>query len=851
MPAVVASTPAAPAFPPLYRRHVRRPRLTRLLDQSTAQVIVLNAPAGYGKTTLAAEWLQGKKNVAWYRATAASADPAALALALALKLGPRFDKAAKRIHERLRAEGAAQPSVAMLADLLAPGLAEWPPEDWLVIDDYHLVADAAPGEDLVEELILRTSVRLLLTTRRQPRWLSARRTLYGQAFELGREHLAMTNDEALRVLSAVRRSPSPRFLTAAHGWPALIGLAALTEATELPGEGLSETVYRYLAEEVWRQEAVEIREFMVLASVLPAVDTVVLRDFIGPVRAEPLLDRLHRDGILERVGEEFRFHPLLRDFLRKKAARDWPDLAQAVQSSAIRRARLLSKWDEAFEIATESGDRDLAAWIAGDAASDLLAAGRVATLRKWLDLCGAAVFDVPIAQLARAELKTISGDLGEAGAIAREVAARLPPNHPALSRAWFLAGQAAHLSSAYDTALALHLRAARAASTPRDHTNANWGAFLSAWSRGADHLDHFIERCETLGSRDIDSRLRIAAARQLAAGRRGSYAGVWELWQPLLDQIQFALDPMARTNALITISWLNTSRAEYDLAATYASAAYAACTELGLDFALGFCVAARGAAEIGLRDYRRATRTVRELGRLADNHEDPHLKLEHATVATKLAIVRREPLEPIFALTSRGGRLPELPLGQHLAVRALFEAVLGEPASARNLAKQAKATSPDIDTRFGAAVAEAVSSYRTNATSRTLAQLRLIALEADAADCRDPLTIACGGCATTFTALHEDSTTRRLAARVHPSRAEAPLNRAGPHASLVTTQPLTPRESEVLALLLEGATNRELARHLVISIATAKVHVHNVLRKLGARSRVELLVRERGGAADT
>ena len=64
-------------FGGLSARHVRRPRLTRLLDASTAQAIVIVAPAGYGKTTLAAEWLEGRKRVAWYRATSAAADLAA------------------------------------------------------------------------------------------------------------------------------------------------------------------------------------------------------------------------------------------------------------------------------------------------------------------------------------------------------------------------------------------------------------------------------------------------------------------------------------------------------------------------------------------------------------------------------------------------------------------------------------------------------------------------------------------------------------------------------------------------------------------------------------------------------
>ena len=50
---------------------------------------------------------------------------------------------------------------------------------------------------------------------------------------------------------------------------------------------------------------------------------------------------------------------------------------------------------------------------------------------------------------------------------------------------------------------------------------------------------------------------------------------------------------------------------------------------------------------------------------------------------------------------------------------------------------------------------------------------------------------------------------------------------------------LTPRESEVLALIARGQTNREIAETLVISVKTASVHVSHILRKLQAPNRQE------------
>jgi DNA-binding CsgD family transcriptional regulator len=50
---------------------------------------------------------------------------------------------------------------------------------------------------------------------------------------------------------------------------------------------------------------------------------------------------------------------------------------------------------------------------------------------------------------------------------------------------------------------------------------------------------------------------------------------------------------------------------------------------------------------------------------------------------------------------------------------------------------------------------------------------------------------------------------------------------------------LTPRESEVLALVARGFTNREIADELVISVKTASVHVSHILHKLDASNRRE------------
>ena len=132
------------SYPPLFRRHARRPRLTRLLDANTAQTILITAPAGYGKTTLAAEWVQGRDDVVWYRATSGSADVAAFSAGLADVIAPLVPGVGDRLKQRLRVADTPERAARPLAEIFSEDLEGWPPDALLIIDDYHLVVDSGP-----------------------------------------------------------------------------------------------------------------------------------------------------------------------------------------------------------------------------------------------------------------------------------------------------------------------------------------------------------------------------------------------------------------------------------------------------------------------------------------------------------------------------------------------------------------------------------------------------------------------------------------------------------------------------------------------------------------------------------
>ena len=275
------------ALPPLFRRHTRRPRLTAFLNDATAQAILVTAPAGYGKTTLAREWLQGRTDVAWYHATASSADVGAFSAGLADVVEPIVPGAGERVRQRLRVGDATERLARPLAELLAEDLESWPEQGIVVLDDYHLMAESSPVEDFLDWLLTLAPIRVLVTTRRRPGWATARRFLYDEAIELGRDQLAMTDDEAARVLSG-RSTESVRALVRqAEGWPALIGLAALSADLEFPAEKVSESLFRYFAEEVLRREPEDVQRFMLAASVPSRISSRLAREALGIDASRP------------------------------------------------------------------------------------------------------------------------------------------------------------------------------------------------------------------------------------------------------------------------------------------------------------------------------------------------------------------------------------------------------------------------------------------------------------------------------------------------------------------------------------------------------------------------------------
>ena len=835
---IVTDEPFAHVLPNLSPRHVARPRLTRLLDDARGQAIILHAPAGYGKTSLAVEWLRERDDVAWFTAQAESGDVGAAVLGVALAASRLVPGAADRVRQRLSVVEEPAQAARTLAEILAEDLVDWPSGGVLAIDDYQHLAESDAAESFVDWLlVLRPSVRVLVATRQRPSWASARRVLAGEILEIEKPVLAMTDDEVEAVLGDDNEPDFRAVLEKAEGWPAVIGLVGMSPKTRLGASpGIADDLFRYVAEEVLRSRTTPQRRLMLIASVPRSINAEILKRIAPPVDIS-ILEELEREGLLTRTPEKsLRFHPLVREFLQDQLRQQDATEFKRIALDVLNRSQHDRRWEDAFDAALMLEDRESCAEIAGWAASDLIRAGRIETLDRWLESCGSALDESPGAMLARASLLYRAGRFGAAGELSMDAAAKASERGAARSAALNLAGRATFALGELAEALDLYALARAEAETDDDRLEAVSGAALVAGELEDPQAREFAEELDRDAPRDREEKLRALTRCAAIEDRMGSLERPVRLLRTIEPVRDGEIDPIVHSSAISVSVHLQCAEARFDEALQTAEAGYQLCETYRIPWARDSIELTGIRALLGLGRFREADASLERLAPRVATAEDPVIRMVINRSIVQLYLTDPSPNarvdDRLMALAGYVAPATQAEYDAFLALKAVAEQ---EYALAEQLASQAGRTSRAVEATCYSQLALAlVSDLQQSAGSPSPA------LQAAALDCvRRHLIEAFIVVARMHQPLLDWGSSQPPLRAALKKAGLVILDQCTQYATGRQLDGLTAREHEVLGLIAAGKTNAEIASALVVSVSTAKTHVHHIFKKLGTRNRSE------------
>jgi LuxR family maltose regulon positive regulatory protein len=331
-------------IPPARPKAVLRPQLFKRLNQGLDnKLILISAPAGFGKTTLLSEWVAScSLPVAWLSLDEGDSDPSRFIAYLVASLQTLAPNIGARVLAVLQS-----PQLPPLEQILTALLNEITTtlEDFvLILDDYHVVDSKAVDQALTFLLEhLPPQMRLVIATREDPQLPLARLRGRSQLTELRVTDLRFTSSEAAEFLNQVMRlNLSAEDIAAlenrTEGWIAGLQMAALSM------QGLEDTagfiqsftgshhfVLDYLIEEVLQKQPESVQNFLLQTSILericgPLCDAVLPGSSDAGEETLVYLDRANLFIIpLDNERRWYRYHHLFAELLRTRLARAYPD----------------------------------------------------------------------------------------------------------------------------------------------------------------------------------------------------------------------------------------------------------------------------------------------------------------------------------------------------------------------------------------------------------------------------------------------------------------------------------------------------------------------------------------------
>ena len=378
-----------------------RNRLLTLLDEGRDQPITwISGPAGSGKTTLAADYIDARKlPCLWYQIDAGDSDLATFFYYLGLatrKAAPRFKKTLPLLTpEYLQGLSVfTQRFFEKLYARLRPPFA-------LVFDNYQEALEQAPLHELVSQGLshMPEGIRVLVLSRTDPPPAFMRLRANNIMRVIGWDELRFTIDESKQMLRRnAKQKLSEKSLeelyTKTEGWAAGLVLLRESAGTTKPGPRVAgafdqREVFAYFASEVLEKLDSETRDFLLMTSFLPAMTARMAEKMTDQDNAGRILAGLNRSHFFtekhEAAEPSYQYHPLFREFLLMRMKES---LTQAGITHLQKKASVLlasgGQIEDTITLLVEARDWNGLVPLILSRAASLISQGRSGTLEKWI-----------------------------------------------------------------------------------------------------------------------------------------------------------------------------------------------------------------------------------------------------------------------------------------------------------------------------------------------------------------------------------------------------------------------------------------------------------------------------------
>ena len=385
-----------------------RPHLMQRLNQAALQpLIIISAPAGWGKTTLVASWVQqAGRPFGWISLDQGDNDLARFWLHIIAALQQIRPGVGEVALSWFYARGA--PAVEARLEMLINDLALADEAFLLVLDDYHLIHSPVIHDSLtflIENL--PPNVQLILTSRSDLPLPRARWRARRELVELDSQDLRFSPEECAQFLHQgmgfdLTSEQIAALIERTEGWVAGLQLVALalqgTSSPEVRKDvdkfiaGLGTTssyIFDYLSEEVLARQAPEIQKFLLKTSVLERLSSSLCEAVTGFHESQRILERLEQSKLfivaLDEERRWFRYHHLFRDFLSSQLVPSQPGEVAGLHRRAAQWYAARELPHEAVPYAMAAQDYELAGRITMQYANELWWREEFDTLINWLE----------------------------------------------------------------------------------------------------------------------------------------------------------------------------------------------------------------------------------------------------------------------------------------------------------------------------------------------------------------------------------------------------------------------------------------------------------------------------------